>query len=280
MWTRSELKQNAKDQMKGRYWNYLGASLMPQIASYVVSIPLSIISQFVMIPSMLGVSMMSNSELVDKINEIGSFETMDFGLIMELYSTIMLAFVVPMIILTAISLAISIFILIPITVGMNRWYIRSREDRSISLSICFSVFKKSSYLKTVGAMAYQMLFSFLWTCLFYIPGIVKAYAYRMIPYIIADNPGIGAKRALKLSCQMTKGHKFDMFILDLSFIGWYILGFLACCIGIYAVVPYNLATYAELYDVLKKEAVEKSLCTMEELGYIMVVPETITTANV
>jgi len=96
----------------------------------------------------------------------------------------------------------------------------------------------------------------------------RSYAYRMTPWILADNPGIGHRRALKLSIGMTRGHKFAIFVLDLSFIGWYILGFLACCVGLLFVAPYVQATMAELYARLRQEAVGEGLTTMEELGFV------------
>lgn len=277
MWTRSELKQRAKDQMKGRYFNYLGASLMPQIASYIISIPLSIVTQIVMIPSFFSVGMlMENPAFLDQLyNNIPSTGITDFDMVLSIILatfSAMTALIIPMIIVSLVSLASTLLVINPVMVGVYRWNIRSREDRNISFSMCFSAFRKNSYIRTVLAIAYQMLFLFLWSLLLWIPAIIKGYAYRMIPYIIADNPHIGAKRALKLSCMMTRGHKFEIFILDLSFIGWYLLGLIACCIGVYAVVPYQNATNAELYDVLKREAIEKSYTTMEELGYIKLVP--------
>lgn len=96
----------------------------------------------------------------------------------------------------------------------------------------------------------------------------RIYAYRMVPWILGDNPTIGRKRALRLSIEMTKGHKWSMFVLDLSFIGWFILGFLACCVGILFVLPYYNATQAELYARLRTLAVEKNMSSMEEFGYI------------
>ncbi len=96
----------------------------------------------------------------------------------------------------------------------------------------------------------------------------RMYAYRMVPWILGDNPTIGRKRALRLSIEMTKGHKWSMFVLDLSFIGWFILGFLACCVGILFVLPYYNATQAELYARLRTLAVEKNMSSMEEFGYI------------
>jgi uncharacterized membrane protein len=88
----------------------------------------------------------------------------------------------------------------------------------------------------------------------------------MVPYILADNPNIGARRAIELSNRMTYGHKFDMFILDLSFLGWYLLGALCLGIGVFFVKPYEYATEAELYLTLRENAIERGYCSLEELN--------------
>jgi uncharacterized membrane protein len=98
-----------------------------------------------------------------------------------------------------------------------------------------------------------------------IPGIVKSYAYSMVPYILADNPNIGYSRAVELSNQMTEGHKFDIFVLELSFIGWYLLGMLLIFVGMLFVRPYEDATKAELYIVLRQNALDNGNCTADEL---------------
>jgi uncharacterized membrane protein len=105
-----------------------------------------------------------------------------------------------------------------------------------------------------------------------IPGIIKSYSYRLTPWILADSPQIGFRRALRLSIDLTRGHKWAIFVLDLSFIGWFLLGVLACGVGILFVVPYFMATMAELYAVLRQNGVGSGLCTMEELGFIPVSP--------
>ena len=105
-----------------------------------------------------------------------------------------------------------------------------------------------------------------------LPVIIKGYSYRMTPWILADNPQIGYKRALKLSIQLTRGHKWGIFVLDLSFIGWFILGGLLCGIGIMFVMPYFQAVQAELYARLRRLGVDQVLCTMEELGFSPVAP--------
>lgn len=272
MWTRMELKSRAKEQMKGRYFNYLGVSLVPAITSYVIQIPISVFSNILMFANIFNDNIMSVFENYESSysSSFDTFNQADLQGFLDVYKAMLEAMSLPLAFITVMGILTSLFVIMPVTVGMTRWFIRSREEKNLSFSLCFSIFKRGSYLKTVASVLYYMFFLMLWFMFFYIPGIVKTYSYRMIPFILADNPRIGAKRALKLSCMMTRGHKLDIFILDLSFIGWYILGLLACCIGVYGVVPYHQATNAELYDVLKKSAVEKGFCTMEELGYVLV----------
>ena len=100
------------------------------------------------------------------------------------------------------------------------------------------------------------LFTFLWSLLFIVPGIVKAISYSMSTYILAENKGKPALECINESKAMTNGHKMDLFVLSLSFIGW---GFL-CAItfgiaGIW-VVPYVQATYTNAYNSLKPIVVE------------------------
>jgi len=104
-------------------------------------------------------------------------------------------------------------------------------------------------------MLWRLFLNFLWFLLLIIPGIVALYAYRMVPYILADNPNIGYKRAVQLSVEMTRGHKFHIFGMDLSFIGWLLLGLIAFGVGVLFVLPYINATNAELYAVLKQNAI-------------------------
>ena len=72
----------------------------------------------------------------------------------------------------------------------------------------------------------------------------------MVPYILADNPALDYSSVLKQSKSMMLGHKFELFVLELSFIGWRLLGMMLCCIGIIFVLPYQNATFAEFYAKL------------------------------
>lgn len=158
-----------------------------------------------------------------------------------------------------LSLIYNFFVTYPMEVGSSRYFINAHQNHG-EISDIFYAFKSLRYLKIVGAMAWQALFVFLWSLLFIIPGIVKAYAYSMVPYILADNPDIGYNQALKLSMRMTDGFKGDIFILQLSFIGWYLLGALCLGVGVLFVNPYLSTTMAEVYIALKETAIRRGIC--------------------
>lgn len=96
-----------------------------------------------------------------------------------------------------------------------------------------------------------MLYTFLWSLLFIIPGIVKSYSYAMTPYILLDRPELSATDAIKESEKMMNGHKMELFILDLSFIGWILLSILTCGVLVLYVEPYMMATKSAFYLELK-----------------------------
>lgn len=109
-----------------------------------------------------------------------------------------------------------------------------------------------NYVRNVLAMFLRTLLVALWSLLLVIPGIVKAYSYKLVPYILADNPDIGAKEAIDLSRNMMKGNKWKAFVLDLSFIGWYLLSVLTFgLLTVFYVNPYVNAADAELYRTLR-----------------------------
>ncbi|MFR5556791.1 MAG: DUF975 family protein [Coprococcus sp.] len=82
-------------------------------------------------------------------------------------------------------------------------------------------------------MFFRDLFILLWTLLLIVPGIIKSYSYRLVPYILSENPHMDRKRALELSQQMMDGHKMEAFVLELSFFGWFLLSALTCRTGWY-----------------------------------------------
>lgn len=110
------------------------------------------------------------------------------------------------------------------------------------------------FSNVLGAMRVywaQALFTFLWTMLFIIPGIIKGIAYSQAMFILAENPEIGGREALKKSSEMMQGHKMDYFILSLSFIGWNILAVFTFGILYVWLAPYISATQANFYQSIK-----------------------------
>ena len=116
---------------------------------------------------------------------------------------------------------------------------------------------------------FRDLFILLWTLLLIVPGIIKSYSYRLVPYILSENPHMDRKRALELSQQMMDGHKMEAFVLELSFFGWFLLSALTCgLVGIFYVNPYLDATFAEFYVAIRTESIGKGLVAEGELpGY-------------
>lgn len=111
------------------------------------------------------------------------------------------------------------------------------------------------------------VFTLLWSLLFIIPGIVKAYSYSMAYYILAENKGMPALEAIRHSKEMMDGHKMDLFVLSLSFIGWNLLGIITFGIAYIWVVPYALATMTNFYNAIKNE---KFTATVQEDNFVVV----------
>ncbi|MEG1409942.1 MAG: DUF975 family protein [Terrisporobacter sp.] len=106
-----------------------------------------------------------------------------------------------------------------------------KEDRPVK-SILF-IYKSKKLKNSVIIMFLMNLFIYLWSLLLLIPGIVKSYEYRMIPYILSEDPNISRSRAFEISKSMMNGNKWNAFELDLSFIGWYLLS--VCTLGILSI---------------------------------------------
>lgn len=151
---------------------------------------------------------------------------------------------------------LSVFVFNPVQVGLKRFFVLNATDSQTGLdrNTIGRGFVEGNYTNVVAAMFTRDLFVFLWTLCFIVPGIIKAYSWRMVPYIIAEDPQITGTEARMRSAQLMYGSKMDTFVLDLSFIGWAMLGVLTLGIGnIIWTNPYHDATDAELYRTLKGE---------------------------
>ena len=258
MWTREQLKTSAKDVLRRNYW-------MPFLASLLYNVMLSVTG------SGSGASMPSFSWHF-KAEDFQKPEAQNFldsilanvekNELLSLLALTGIAAVIIWILAMVIAYAIHFFVTGPLRVGYARFYMVNRE-REARIDTLFHAFKKN-YLKAAAAQFTTTLFISLWNLLI-IPGIIFSYKWYQVPYILAENPSLTGKRAREISDAMTDGEKWEMFVLGLSFIGWTLLGALACGVGILFVEPYVQATYAELYARQRQKVLEEGLATAEEL---------------
>ncbi|AWK51726.1 hypothetical protein DIC82_12190 [Clostridium beijerinckii] len=238
MWSRKELKDRAKEVLRKIYWSAFG-----------VSIVIALVGGNNNWGGGNSYSGHSRDYVYSNIHNINFID----------WNSILFA-LIPFIVIVAFRILIGYCL----EVGGRRYFIQSSQYKNNKSCFGFG-FDGENYSGIVQTMLLTKVFIFLWTLLLIIPGIIKYYAYRMVPYILADNPNIGVLKAISLSNEMTRGHKFDMFVLDLSFIGWYLLGTIALGIGVFFVMPYENATNAELYLVLRNDAINNNLCNYEDL---------------
>lgn len=156
-------------------------------------------------------------------------------------------------IVAIIMLFLGIFVFNVIQIGGCRFFIENAYENPGVHKLLFA-FKSGYYGKMVLTMFLKNLYTALWTLLFIIPGIVKSYEYRMIPYLLADCPDMPREEAFAISKEMMYGNKLEAFILDLSFMGWNILAAISCgIVGVFWTAPYQNATNAELFLALKDQ---------------------------
>lgn len=240
MWSRAGLKQQAKDFLRQNYWK-----------AFVVCLIVAIVT---------GGSGRSESRneynngvynteteyIVDFSpgNEVFNFSTDGIGpgnpFVFNTTFGIFAAFIV-------FSIIIGIIIGNALTVGEKRFFLRGFEG-DVSIGNLFTTFRKGQWMPLAGKILLMDIYILLWTLLLIIPGIIKYYQYRMVPYILSEGPDMSLRDAIDISTRMTDGQKGDIFILDLSFMGWYLLGLMFFGIGSIFVRPYHEATVAKLFE--------------------------------
>lgn len=152
-----------------------------------------------------------------------------------------------------LSYLYQVFVAAPLGIGLARYFIVNRRapEENTPLNL-FDTFRSGHYLNGVVVIFLQNLFIFLHFLLLIIPGIIKAYKLYMVPYILADHPDMHYKEAFALSTEMTQGNKMNIFILELSFVGWYLLTLLTLGLAAPLVDTYRKATLTELYEILRR----------------------------
>lgn len=164
--------------------------------------------------------------------------------------------VVVLLIVFLVILPMQILVFHPLEVGVSRFFTKNIKEQAQIKELCFAF--DHGYKNCVKTMFFQKLYIFLWTLLLVIPGIIKSYEYQMAPYILGEYPNMERGEVLALSKKLMYGNKWKAFVLDLSFIGWYILsGLTLGILGIFYLNPYVSQTNAALYQVLKEQHLQK-----------------------
>lgn len=278
MWTRAQVKQRGKFGFKANYWK-----------SVLVAVIISCIAAGGFSFGGAGGSSVSDNFISDQVskaedhimgwddadsdddwddndwdddfmsgfqqgyNSVDGTSDADFDVIragMAALIGFILVFLVIFVVAFAIAFAITAFLLNPLELGCKRFFLRNLNMKAEVKEVCFSF--DHSYMNIVKTLFFRDLYTFLWSLLFIIPGIVKAYEYQMIPFLLAEQPDMPKEQAFAISRQMMKGQKWKAFVLDLSFLGWSILSmFTLGILGLFYVNPYKYSTKAALYETLR-----------------------------
>ena len=148
--------------------------------------------------------------------------------------------------------------------SLNVYLKMSRSPEPVS----FSAFLEglNNWARATLAILWTFLWIFIWSFLLIIPGIIKSFAYSQIFYIIAEYKEISVTKALKISMIITKGHKWDLFVMHLTFIGWDLLCIITFGLALLWVEPYRTMTCTNAYHALLKEAIEQGKIRPEDLA--------------
>lgn len=297
-WIRKDLKKNARYSVKKNYWKVAVVSLLTFFfvqgfytfstgsVTGAVHLPQQAITNSEIVNTFIGNSDNAFSKfmspylegktgvmatLFDNFTDSGSFI---FGLLNAGNQAIFndrIGFMFIILIGLLIMMLYKIFVKNIIKVGSARFFLENSYYEGTNVSRMAYIFQIGKIRNTALTMFMLNLFQGLWN-LTIIGGIIKRYSYRMVPFLVAENPEIGYKEAILLSRNMMYGNKWKTFLLDLSFILWYILGLLTLGIFDYFYVyPYRTQTDAFLYQALrapaKKAIPEASKWLMDEYLY-------------
>lgn len=146
---------------------------------------------------------------------------------------------------------VAALLLLPLNYGVAVLFLNSFRGGQVEVAQLFDGFK--DYVRIFTTLLLQGVYTLLWTLLLVVPGIIKGYSYMMTSFILKDEPELKNNEAIEKSMKMMNGHKMDLFLLDLSFIGWAILSCLTLGIGFLFLTPYMNSAHAAFYEDLKDD---------------------------
>lgn len=164
---------------------------------------------------------------------------------------------IPMILMYNVSVwlgRICYLAMMPMLFGEMVYFLYVARHQDANWERLFDGFR--NYKNVFLTILLQGIYASLWSLLLIVPGIVKMYSYSMTFYVMRDNPELSKNAAIERSMAMMEGHKLDLFLLDLSMIGWVILSILTMGVGFFFLAPYIFTAHACFYDDLRSECIE------------------------
>lgn len=267
MWNRKEIKKSGKKNFQKNYWpcvvicfllaflgcEYSGSTTIIHGYNTNTTVPENVIKSTERLTNM---SIFDGSDNIITIAAEVATSTISytFKLVGSIKDFILSNYTASLILaLIFVIEVIYVFMICnPLIVGSRKFFVENHSKRKSKIGIILEPFKNKGYLNVVKTMFLQTIYLFLW--IFTIIGFpIKLYEYRMIPFILAENPKKTSKEIFKQSKQMMMGNKWNMFKFDISYIGWYILDVLTFGLtGILYSNPYKAASTAEIYLKLKE----------------------------
>ena len=170
---------------------------------------------------------------------------------------VMLIFAVIASVVSSISFGAGSILLLPMEFAFTvAFLIMVRGEKDPEVADLFNVYR-DRFERTFLVELLMKIYTFLWSLLFVIPGIVKSYSYAMAPYLLQDHPEMSASQAIDESMRIMDGNKMNLFMLDLSFIGWWLLVLVTFGLAGLFVHPYTMVASAAFYEDLLDQEEER-----------------------
>jgi uncharacterized membrane protein len=167
-------------------------------------------------------------------------------------------------VLEVVAFLVALFVAPVVKVGEAFYSTKLYHKKCVQIGEVFSV-GFNLYGRNLGSMLYRNLFIFLWSLLLVIPGIIKYYSYFLTPYLLMRFKNIGAIEAVRISKKLMSGHKKEIFFLQISFIGWYLLSIITFGLldSLYANPYYNVANAGFANELIEQARLEGKIKDME-----------------
>ena len=153
-----------------------------------------------------------------------------------------------------LNLLVAIFIFYPLAMSMVIMFLSFvKSGEKLSAKGLTLGFKSPLYSKSIVLYLLIAIYTFLWSLLLIVPGIIKSLSYALAPYILAENPELKANEAIEKSMAMMNGHKMQLFLMWLGYVGFALLSIFAFCIPLLWLYPYYQVVMVKFYEEVKSE---------------------------